>query len=180
MPRASAKGPALGIFVERFSSPIGTLLIACDQTHLRAIEFADHERRLLPMLSRKLGEVAVHEARGPLDVRAPLERYFAGELTALDEIPVATAGEPFESAVWEALRKIPAGTVTTYGALAIELGHPVSASRAVGLANGSNPIPIVLPCHRVIGANGNLTGYGGGIHRKRWLLRHEGILLVAP
>jgi methylated-DNA-[protein]-cysteine S-methyltransferase len=166
------------LFLDRLPSPLGTLLIVCDETHLRAIEFDDHERRLHPMLSRRLGPVTLRSGGEPVGVRQRLERYFEGELTAIDDIPVATTGTPFESAVWDALRKIKVGTVTTYGALAVALGHPLSASRAVGLANGSNPIPIVLPCHRVIGANGNLTGYGGGMHRKRWLLHHEGLLLV--
>jgi methylated-DNA-[protein]-cysteine S-methyltransferase len=176
--RAGTTSGHVTLSLDRLPSPIGTLLIVCDETHLRALEFADHERRLGPMLSRRLDHVALRERRGPLGVRERLERYFEGELTAIDDIPVATNGTPFESAVWGALRKIPVGTVTTYGALAVALEHPLSASRAVGLANGSNPIPIVLPCHRVIGANGNLTGYGGGMHRKRWLLHHEGVLLL--
>lgn len=165
-------------FSERIPSPLGTLLVVCDATHLRAIAFGDREHRLLVSVQRRLGSAVVHERRGPLDVTGRLKRYFAGELSAIDDIPIAAKGTPFESAVWDALRKIPVGTVTTYGALAVALGHPVSASRAVGLANGSNPIPVVLPCHRVIGANGNLTGYGGGMHRKRWLLHHEGVLLL--
>jgi methylated-DNA-[protein]-cysteine S-methyltransferase len=166
------------MFLDRTPSPLGTLLVVCDETHLRAIAFGDREHRLRASLQRRSGSVAVHERRGPLDVTSRLQRYFAGELSAIDDIPVATNGTLFESVVWDALRKIPVGTVTTYGVLAVTLGHPVSASRAVGLANGSNPIPIVLPCHRVIGANGNLTGYGGGMHRKRWLLHHEGVLLL--
>jgi O-6-methylguanine DNA methyltransferase len=166
------------MFVEHLSSPLGTLLIVCDETHLRAVAFDDREERLHASLQRRLGPVVLRQRRGPLDVTGRLQRYFAGELSAIDEIPVSTNGTPFESAVWDALRKIPLGTVTTYGALAVALGHPVSTSRAIGLANGSNPIPIVLPCHRVIGANGNLTGYGGGMHRKRWLLQHEGVLLL--
>lgn len=166
------------IFLERLSTPIGGLLVVCDRTHLRAIAFEDREFRLRASLRRSLGPVVMHERRGPLDVTERLQRYFAGDLSAIDDIPVAMNGTPFESAVWDALCKIPVGTVTTYGALAVALGHPVSASRAVGLANGSNPIPIVVPCHRVIGANGNLTGYGGGMHRKRWLLHHEGVLLL--
>jgi methylated-DNA-[protein]-cysteine S-methyltransferase len=170
--------PTNQMYVERLKTPIGTLLIASDEAALRAVEFRDHEPRLMRTLERAWGDVKVSYQGSPLGVRERLERYFEGEIFAIDDIPVAMNGSPFESAVWEALRTIPAGTVTTYGALAVALGHPLSSSRAVGAANGSNPIPIVVPCHRVIGANGNLTGYGGGMDRKRWLLRHEGVLLV--
>jgi methylated-DNA-[protein]-cysteine S-methyltransferase len=167
------------LYLERLSTPIGPLLVVSDATHLRAVQFGDRgESRLRDGLRRRNGDVAVREAAGPLDARERLERYFAGDIAAIDDLPVAMNGTPFERRVWDALRTIPAGTVTTYGALAVALGHPISASRAVGLANGSNPIPIVVPCHRVIGANGNLTGYGGGMDRKRWLLHHEGVLLV--
>ena len=99
-------------------------------------------------------------------------RYFAGELTALDSLQCATAGTEFQRRIWSALREIPAGTTTSYGALADKIGKP-GAARAAGLANGSNPISIIVPCHRVIGANGALTGYGGGLPRKQWLLAHE-------
>jgi methylated-DNA-[protein]-cysteine S-methyltransferase len=102
-----------------------------------------------------------------------INSYFAGELTAIDTLPVQTAGTPFQREVWYALRRIPCGTTVSYGKLAEQIGRP-SAVRAVGLANGSNPIGVVVPCHRVIGANGSLTGYGGGMERKRWLLQHEG------
>lgn len=102
-----------------------------------------------------------------------LRRYFSGELTALDEIAVDPGGTPFQASVWRALRSIPAGTTTSYGDLARRIGA-AHAVRAVGAANGANPIPIVIPCHRVIGANGKLVGYGGGLERKAWLLRHEG------
>jgi methylated-DNA-[protein]-cysteine S-methyltransferase len=104
-------------------------------------------------------------------VRRQLEAYFAGELTDFD-VPLAAAGTPFQRRVWEELRRIPYGETWSYGELARRLGDP-KACRAVGLANGRNPIGIVVPCHRVIGANGALTGYGGGIERKRWLLAHE-------
>jgi methylated-DNA-[protein]-cysteine S-methyltransferase len=102
-----------------------------------------------------------------------MKNYFAGDLGAIDKLPVKTAGTPFQRAVWNALREIPRGATESYGQLAERIGRP-TAVRAVGLANGSNPIGIVVPCHRVIGANGSLTGYGGGMERKRWLLDHEG------
>lgn len=107
-----------------------------------------------------------------------LERYFAGERPAMGEIPLAPWGTPFQRAVWDLLCQIPYGTVTTYGALAQllarQLGRPVPAPRAVGSAVGRNPISILIPCHRVVGAGGSLTGYAGGLDRKRWLLEHEG------
>lgn len=101
-----------------------------------------------------------------------LRRYFAGEVTAIDTLPVRTAGTPFQRDVWRALREIPCGSTLSYAKLAEQIGRP-TAVRAVGLANGSNPVGVVVPCHRVIGSNGALTGYGGGIERKHWLLAHE-------
>jgi methylated-DNA-[protein]-cysteine S-methyltransferase len=108
----------------------------------------------------------------PAEIVQALGAYFEGQLDALDRLPVAAGGTPFQRLVWSALRTIPAGTTTSYGRLAASIGRP-GASRAVGLANGANPIGIVVPCHRVIGAAGQLTGYGGGLDRKRWLLEHE-------
>jgi methylated-DNA-[protein]-cysteine S-methyltransferase len=124
------------------------------------------------------GQIMKSACIGPCDFTmattgSPLnQRYFAGELAALNELPVRTAGTPFQREVWRALREIPHGTTVSYGKLAEQIGRP-KAVRAVGLANGSNPIGVVVPCHRVIGSNGSLTGYGGGIERKRWLLEHE-------
>ena len=109
-------------------------------------------------------------------VRIQLDEYFERRRTVF-ELPLAPAGTPFQQRVWAALQAIPLGTTTTYGALAAQLGD-AKASRAVGLANGRNPIGIIVPCHRVIGANGHLTGYAGGLDRKEWLLRHEGALLL--
>jgi methylated-DNA-[protein]-cysteine S-methyltransferase len=104
-----------------------------------------------------------------------MEAYFNGALGAIDSLPVKTGGTEFQRALWATLRTIRTGSTTTYGSLAIQLGQP-KATRAIGTANGANPIGIIVPCHRVIGANAALTGYGGGIERKRWLLRHEGAL----
>src|SRR5262249_4441707 len=113
--------------------------------------------------------------RAPDSIRDSIHAYFEGDLQALKQIPVETEGTPFQKQVWSALREIPAGSTSSYGQLAARIGRP-AASRAVGMANGSNPVGIVVPCHRVIGANGALTGYGGGIDRKRWLLAHEGAI----
>ncbi|HEY7307673.1 MAG TPA: methylated-DNA--[protein]-cysteine S-methyltransferase, partial [Bryobacteraceae bacterium] len=106
------------------------------------------------------------------DLTNAIARYFRGELNAIDRLPVETAGTGFQREVWGALREIKCGTTVSYAQLAMQIGRP-TAVRAVGLANGSNPVGIVVPCHRVIGSDGSLTGYGGGIDRKRWLLEHE-------
>ena len=109
----------------------------------------------------------------PDEIRGALAAYFEGELSSIEALPVATGGTDFQRSVWAALRAIPAGETRSYSALATSVGRP-AAVRAVGLANGANPIGIVVPCHRVIGKDASLTGYGGGLERKRWLLAHEG------
>jgi methylated-DNA-[protein]-cysteine S-methyltransferase len=114
-------------------------------------------------------------ARSIILATSRIRDYFSGDHHAIDSIPVNAGGTPFQQQVWHALRAIPSGTTMTYGALALQLGRP-TASRAVGAANGANPIGIVVPCHRVIGANTSLTGYARGLERKTWLLRHEGFL----
>ncbi len=124
----------------------------------------------------RFGPVPLEPASDPLGAVAAMRAYLAGDLVALDRLPVDGGGTPFQREVWAALREIPAGTTWSYKRLAEHIGRP-AAVRAVGLANGSNPLGIVVPCHRVIGADGSLTGYGGGLPRKRWLLEHEGVLL---
>lgn len=168
--------------LDRMSTPIGELLIAVDgEARLRILDFGDYDERLHRLLRRRYGPdgVRLSDGRAPASIRQPIEAYFAGDLTALDAIPVKTAGTPFQLAVWAALRTIPAGETLSYGGLAARIGRP-SAVRAVGLANGANPIGVVVPCHRVIGADASLTGYGGGLERKRWLLSHEGAHFTAP
>jgi methylated-DNA-[protein]-cysteine S-methyltransferase len=165
----------IGFTLDRIPSPVGELLAVTDaQGRLRALDFEDYEPRLARLLGRHYGAAAAAppSGRAPAPLREALDAYFAGRLDAIDAISVETGGTDFQRRVWAALRRIPAATTTSYGALADALGAP-SASRAVGLANGSNPICIVVPCHRVIGADGRLTGYGGGLPRKRWLLAHE-------
>jgi methylated-DNA-[protein]-cysteine S-methyltransferase len=115
---------------------------------------------------------ALKRARDPAGASTALRAYFDGELTAIDRLRVATGGTPFQKSVWRALRGIACGETMSYAMLARRIGRP-TAVRAVGSANGDNPISVVVPCHRVIGTNGSLTGYGGGIERKRWLLAHE-------
>jgi len=159
---------------DRLDTPIGrALLLTDDDGALRVFDWEDHEDRMRVLLRRHYGEVALAPGRAPDAVRLPLERYFAGDLPALGEISWRTQGTPFQRTVWKALTDIPVGETLSYGALAVRIGK-ASAVRAVGLANGANPVSVVVPCHRVIGSDGSLTGYGGGLERKRWLLAHEG------
>jgi len=144
---------------------------------LRALDFGDHEPRMLRLLTRHYGATPLVAGAAPEDVRRALRAYFDGDVAALNRIRWATSGTDFQRSVWAALTEIPPGTTVSYRALAAAIGRP-GASRAVGLANGSNPVAIVVPCHRVIGANGGLTGYGGGLRRKKWLLEHEGVRLA--
>jgi methylated-DNA-[protein]-cysteine S-methyltransferase len=169
--------PILTFHLERARTPIGVALLLTDaQGRLRALDWDDHSARMRRLLCSHYGVDAVRLAnpRGASDARRSVERYFAGDLTAIDRLPVETTGTSFQRDVWGALRLIPVGRALSYGELAVQIGRR-SAVRAVGLAIGANPIGIVVPCHRVIGANGSLTGYGGGLDRKRWLLEHEGV-----
>jgi O-6-methylguanine DNA methyltransferase len=163
----------LRLSVDRHASPIGTILTAADADGaLRALDFLDHESRMRRLLRLHYGSCELIGGSRHERVAAALAAYFAGRLEALDDVPVRTAGTDFQRQVWSALRTIPPGETSSYGALAARLGRP-QASRAVGMANGSNPVAIVAPCHRVVGSDGALTGYGGGLHRKQWLLAHE-------
>ena len=163
--------------LDRLQTPIGIALLVTDaEGALRALDWEDYEPRMRQLLRLQYGAPILENTRAPADIRAALSAYFAGELACLDAIKWRVAGTAFQRKVWTALRAIPAGTTTSYGALAAQLDMP-TVVRAVGHANGSNPISIVVPCHRVIGANGALTGYGGGLQRKRWLLEHEGVVL---
>ena len=151
------------LVIDDLETPIGRLFLACDDARLKSVGFGnppEGERR-----------------QDPHGFTSRLRAFFKGDLAAIDDLPCDGEGTPFQRAVWSALRKIPCGSTVSYGELARRLGKP-GASRAVGLANGQNPIPIVVPCHRVIGSDGSLTGYGGGLDRKRWLLHHEGALLT--
>ncbi len=163
----------MDLFLDQLDSPIGTIVLISDGESLRVLDFVDCEERMQHLLKVHYGERPAVMSRESLPIKRRVEAYFAGELTKVDEIPVRTEGTPFQKQVWAELRHIAAGTTLSYGGLAKRIGRP-SASRAVGLANGSNPIAIVVPCHRVIGSTGALTGYGGGLERKRWLLAHEG------
>jgi methylated-DNA-[protein]-cysteine S-methyltransferase len=162
-------------YKERFNTPTGWMLLLTDsERRLRSLEWEDKGDRMQRLLRVHYGAQGYELAdlRTPSPARLAIEAYFAGELDAVDTLRTETRGTTLQRAVWSALRNIPAGTTTSYGRLAREIGNP-TAVRAVGAANGANPIPVVVPCHRVIGADGSLTGFGGGLERKRWLLAHE-------
>jgi methylated-DNA-[protein]-cysteine S-methyltransferase len=165
----------LQLWMDRFDTPTGEMLIVADHAgNLRAADWTDHEARMLRLLRLQYGEngFRLEPCCNPNGLRDAINDYFAGEFNAIDTLPVQTGGTAFQQRVWHALREIPCGTTISYARLAERIGRP-TAVRAVGLANGSNPVAVVVPCHRVIGSNGSLTGYGGGIERKRWLLAHE-------
>jgi methylated-DNA-[protein]-cysteine S-methyltransferase len=160
---------------ESLDTPTGRMLLVTDeQGTVHALDWEDHHERTQRLLGRYYRHVtlALRKASRESAAKRALLAYFSGRLDAIERLRVATSGSEFQNQVWTALRKIPSGKTLSYGALAEKIGRP-AAVRAVGLANGSNPIAIVVPCHRVIGANASLTGYGGGLPRKRWLLQHE-------
>lgn len=166
--------------LERLATPTGEMLVVTDDAgRLRAADWETHLERFHRLIARHYGaDVSLVEKPGPASNAArALSAYFAGDLAAIETIETATAGTAFQRQVWAALRTIPKGQTLSYGALAARIGKP-KAVRAVGLANGQNPVAIIVPCHRVIGANGSLTGYGGGVDRKQWLLAHEGAKAV--
>ncbi|MEN3351569.1 MAG: methylated-DNA-[protein]-cysteine S-methyltransferase [Bradyrhizobium sp.] len=171
---AAARTPQI-FNLDRLKTPIGTaLLVTDDDGVLRALDWDDYEGRMLELLRLHYGPVTLQDGRAPADMRKALGDYFRGDLDRLTDVTWRVAGTPFQQKVWHALPNIRPGTTMSYGALAAKLKVP-NAMRAVGHANGSNPISVVVPCHRVIGANGSLVKYGGGLERKRWLLRHEGV-----
>ncbi|MDP6608374.1 MAG: methylated-DNA--[protein]-cysteine S-methyltransferase [Vicinamibacterales bacterium] len=170
------------IAMHPLSTPLGEILAAVSDTGLCALEYPRSERRRLldarlrrwfPEAEVVEGATAAHEP-----IAAWLERYFAGDAPPHDAVALDLRGTPFERSVWRELLRIRDGRTETYGALARRLGRPTGA-RAVGLAVGRNPASIIVPCHRVVGASGALTGYGGGLDRKRWLLAHEGVAFGA-
>lgn len=166
--------------IDRYTSPVDDLLVVTDEAGtLRAVSFAGGEARMTAQLARHYPGVALVAGSMPTVIRAALDAYFAGDHAALDAIPTATGGTAFQRAVWAALREVPIGATASYRDIATRLGDP-KAVRAVGMANNANPISIVVPCHRVIGADGSMTGYGGGLERKRWLLAHEGVAVAGP
>lgn len=166
---------SLNFRLERVPTPLGQMLLVTDeQQRLRAIDWHDHEDRMHLLMRRQYKDktVSLQETASRSPARRAMQDYFDGDIAAIDTLAVAMGGTDFQRQVWSALRSIPAGQPLSYRDLAERIGRP-TAVRAVGLANGANPIGIVVPCHRVIGSNASLTGYGGGLHRKQWLLAHE-------
>jgi methylated-DNA-[protein]-cysteine S-methyltransferase len=162
---------------DRLSTPVGEMILIARDGVLLLLEFEEATDRVAREMRARFGDVDLQPTDNPFGLSSRVRDYFAGDLHALDDVLTDGGGTDFERSVWAELRCIPLGTTISYGELAKRIGNP-NAMRAVGLANGKNPIAIVVPCHRVIGANGSMTGYGGGIHRKEWLLRHEGALLL--
>jgi methylated-DNA-[protein]-cysteine S-methyltransferase len=175
MPQGYHARAMLALALNRLPSPIGTMLLLSDERQrLRALDWEDHEARLRTLLRRQYGDkVRLVETSKASPACQAMAAYFAGELTAIDRIEVETGGTEFQKKVWQALRSVPAGTTATYAQMAARIGSP-AAIRATGAANGANPVSIVVPCHRLVGSDGKLVKYGGGLHRKDWLLRHEG------
>ena len=166
--------PPERLILDRVETPIGTALLVLDEAgFLRAFDWVDHEDRQAELMGRYNRGVPVETGRAPAALLDAVAAYFAGDLHAIESIAWRTNGTAFQLACWRALCDIPVGSTTSYGEQAARIGRPM-AVRAVGLANGANPIGLIVPFHRVIGANRLLTGYGGGLWRKRWLLRHEG------
>lgn len=163
---------AVTLQTDTFDSPIGPMVLVSRDGRLCAVEFDSVPDTLAGRLHDRFGEVDLVPTPDANGFTSCLRAYFGGDWAALDGIPVETGGTEFQQSVWRVLRTIPPGETRSYGEIAAMLAKP-GASRAVGLANAQNPVAVVIPCHRVIGANGSLTGYGGGVHRKQWLLRHE-------
>lgn len=164
------------IDISECETELGAVTAAVRDGRLVALAFSDRWPEAAARLRRRFGDYAERRA-DPTRMQARLARYFDGDLRAFDGVALDPGGTDFQRSVWNALREIPAGRTTSYSELARRIGAP-SAVRAVGAANGANPIWLIIPCHRAIGANGALTGYAGGLERKRWLLRHEGAPLA--
>lgn len=169
-------GASVTISLDQISTPIGSMLLMVRRENVILLEFEDKSDRYMAHRERRLGPLEIEATSNPCGYSERLRAYFAGELDAIDGVKAAGAGTPFQERVWSELRRIRCGETLSYGALAARLGDK-NLMRAVGLANGSNPISVIVPCHRVIGADGSLTGYGGGLDRKAWLLKHEGVSL---
>jgi methylated-DNA-[protein]-cysteine S-methyltransferase len=157
---------------DQLETPIGVVVLAVHEDQLVMVDFADNETRYRGLLEKRFGTYTLELTANPNGFTRALQAYFAGDLSVIHNLPVDTGGTAFQARVWQTLKQIPAGETWSYLQLAQAIEQP-SAVRAVGMTNGLNPISLVLPCHRVIGANGNLTGYAGGLQRKAWLLEFE-------
>jgi len=175
------KTPEPKLLFDRITAPAGApfaeVHLVVDGDKLCAVYFGGYESRRERLLEKRYGRYTLIERRNPHGFSERLRAYLAGELEAIADLPVTLGGTPFQQSAWLALRSIPAGQTASYATQAARIGKP-AAVRAIGAANGQNPVAIVLPCHRVIGSGGALTGFGGGIATKAWLLRHEGALLA--
>ncbi len=166
------------LYLSHLRSALGALTLVTDeQQRVRALEIGDRQARLHRNLREQYGTYELHDADAPVAVEAAIARYFAGALEALDDIAVVTGGSEPQRSAWAALRRIPAGRTATYGEIGKAMGvDDWRASVDAGAAVGANPVALIVPCHRVIGANGDLKGFAWGLHRKRWLLEHEGAI----
>ncbi len=166
-------------YLTGISSPIGNVEMVIVGDSLEVLDFCDSNGRIDALITRHYPEGLRRTDSDPSGIAEKIAAYFEGELDAIDRVSASPNGTPFQQTVWKALRTIPCGSTIAYRDLADRVGNP-RARQAVGQANGRNPVSIVVPCHRVIGADGSLTGYGGGIERKAWLLRHEGAIVRNP
>lgn len=164
------------IHLTTLQSPIGELTIGARGTRVCLLHFGGDSPAVRTMLGRWYKDEPIELHPDPAGAVSALREYFGGSMAALDGIEVEMNGTPFQKRVWTALRSVRCGTTTSYAAIAKTINAP-KAVRAVGAANGANPVAVIVPCHRIIGTDGSLTGYGGGLERKRWLLQHEGVLL---
>jgi methylated-DNA-[protein]-cysteine S-methyltransferase len=165
------------LLIDKINSAIGQILIVTDGEKLCALDFADYEPRMMKLLQKRYGSFDFEYVKNPQSFSSKIQAYFDGDRASLNNIPISLGGTVFQQQVWLALRTIPWGKTISYADLARKIGKP-TAYRAVGMANSLNPVALVLPCHRVIGANATLTGYAGGLERKLWLLNHEGVKLI--
>lgn len=182
MTTLQAKAPAIVLRVDQVESPIGRITLAASRQGVCGLTIGDGLEKFRASLARAFADrtsgagVVFEEAALPA-LRRPLEAYFAGDVAALEDVEVDLRGTDFQMRVWAALRTVKPGTTASYADIARRIGQP-KAGRAVGMANNRNPVALIVPCHRVIGADGSMTGYGFGLDCKRWLLRHEHALIA--
>ena len=164
------------LFFHSVNSPIGLLHIAHADDIVFALDFAEFQERFLAQLQKRFSAQLTFQPAVNTSIQDSIEQYFAGDIYALNRIQTNTQGTAFQQKVWQGLRNIPVGHTASYLQLAHNIGVK-NAQRAVGSANGKNPIPLIIPCHRVINSSGKLGGYSGALWRKEWLLKHEGVVL---
>jgi methylated-DNA-[protein]-cysteine S-methyltransferase len=162
------------LLIDRIPSPLGTIILISDGASLCSLDFADYETRMMALLHKRYRSLELVESIDPQGFSSSIRAYLNGDFGSVQDLPVNAGGTDFQQQVWQSLRLIPVGTTISYGELATNIVKP-TAARAVGMANSLNPVAIVIPCHRVIGTKAKLTGYAGGLDRKRWLLEHEGV-----